>query len=649
MINQTKGYDCLAVKISREIISRIFRVVLIFILIMSLCACATPIGVKKVELRDSYKSINANALSADEISSYTKVLLKRFNLLDRLDKDTAGVIALLHEKALKDARRDILFALAELSFFHGERLRNAISPDQTGLDKDYFLMSSIYAYYYLYGRANENSPRPYDRRFITASELYNRALGRGLALGENGDWKFKKQVHRLPVGDITLVPIKNSLGIPLEDFQSFLAADDYEVRGLTTRNRTAGIGLPLVAIKKKTKQSPRGMAIPVTALLKIEGDINALSNNAARASLELYSGYDEVETMINDHKVPLETDSTTPIAYQLNDAPIWDLGIQSFLTPGKKKSELLMIQPYQRGKIPLVFVHGTASSPVWWGEMWNTLSADPVLRKRFQFWFFFYNSSLPFVASASDLRSILSDTIAKLDPQGDDAALKQMVVVGHSQGGLLTKLTAVNTGDALWRSVSDKNFEDLDTPPEMKALLRKWVFVEPLPFVKRTVYISAPFRGSFQAKNWIRGIIKRIVSLPMDVLTLPYNVVAGNPNIVSNLFRQLKLPIDVGNKLPSSVDGMSPDNPLLQTLAELPVAPGVKTHSIIAIDGDDIPPQGNDGVVEYKSAHQEGVESEYIVRTGHSCQGHPLTIEEVRRILLEHLKSASVPTSASSP
>jgi hypothetical protein len=109
------------------------------------------------------------------------------------------------------------------------------------------------------------------------------------------------------------------------------------------------------------------------------------------------------------------------------------------------------------------------------------------------------------------------------------------------------------------------------------------------------------------------------------------------------------LPIEVGNKLPTSVDGMSPDNPILQTLAELPVAPGVKTHSIIAIDGDDIPPQGNDGVVEYKSAHQEGVESEYIVRSGHSCQGHPLTIEEVRRILLEHLKSVSVLPSSSPP
>jgi hypothetical protein len=181
----------------------------------------------------------------------------------------------------------------------------------------------------------------------------------------------------------------------------------------------------------------------------------------------------------------------------------------------------------------------------------------------------------------------------------------------------------------------------------MKLLLRKWAIIEPLPFVTRVVYIATPFRGSFQAKGWVRNIIQRIVSIPIGILALPYDVVTGNPNIVSDLFRQLKLPIEVSNKIPSSVDGMSPSNPLLQTLAPMPVAPGVKAHSIIAIDGNDEPPKGDDGVVEYQSARQEGVESEYIVRSGHSCQGHPLTIEEVRRILLEHLKSVSpVPSAA---
>ena len=60
-------------------------------------------------------------------------------------------------------------------------------------------------------------------------------------------------------------------------------------------------------------------------------------------------------------------------------------------------------------------------------------------------------------------------------------------------------------------------------------------------------------------------------------------------------------------------------------------------HSIIAVEGDGDPTLGDDGVVGYTSAHLDGMESEFIVRSGHSCQGHPFTIEEVRRILLEHL------------
>jgi hypothetical protein len=42
-------------------------------------------------------------------------------------------------------------------------------------------------------------------------------------------------------------------------------------------------------------------------------------------------------------------------------------------------------------------------------------------------------------------------------------------------------------------------------------------------------------------------------------------------------------------------------------------------------------------VVKYTSAHVAGVESELVVRSGHSCQGNPVTIEEVRRILRVHL------------
>ena len=59
------------------------------------------------------------------------------------------------------------------------------------------------------------------------------------------------------------------------------------------------------------------------------------------------------------------------------------------------------------------------------------------------------------------------------------------------------------------------------------------------------------------------------------------------------------------------------------------LAPGIKGHSIISIQGDGDPTKGDDGVVKYKSDH--------------SCQGHSLTIEEVRRILLLHLGAADSP------
>jgi hypothetical protein len=91
-------------------------------------------------------------------------------------------------------------------------------------------------------------------------------------------------------------------------------------------------------------------------------------------------------------------------------------------------------------------------------------------------------------------------------------------------------------------------------------------------------------------------------------------------------------------KLPTSVDNMHPSHPFITTLASIPVAAGVAAHSIIPVLGDGPLTSGDDGIVKYESAHIEGVESELVVRFGHSVQGHPKAIEEIRRILLAHLE-----------
>jgi hypothetical protein len=82
---------------------------------------------------------------------------------------------------------------------------------------------------------------------------------------------------------------------------------------------------------------------------------------------------------------------------------------------------------------------------------------------------------------------------------------------------------------------------------------------------------------------------------------------------------------------------MSPKNPAMLALADIPVAPNIKAHSIIPVLGGGELSTGRDGVVAYKSAHVDYVESELVVQGGHSCQNLPSTIEEVRRILYEHL------------
>ena len=128
-----------------------------------------------------------------------------------------------------------------------------------------------------------------------------------------------------------------------------------------------------------------------------------------------------------------------------------------------------MMQPYRPGRIPVVFVHGTASSPARWAEMTNELMNDPVLGQRYQFWFFLYNTGNPVAYSAMGLREALQHVVADVNPNGTDPALRQMVVIGHSQGGLLTKMTVVNSGTRFWDANFQVPFEQADLPEERRT------------------------------------------------------------------------------------------------------------------------------------------------------------------------------------
>ncbi len=595
--------------------------------------CAAPISARRVGPRQVYAQVEANAIRMGETSADTAVILHRYNL-DRLAHSRPDeAVRQLHEKALATGERDLLFALAELSYVAAEHIGRSVKPWDLRDARDYYLGSAVYSWLFLFGDCKAQAPGAFDRRFRRACDLYNCSLGRALIekKGTNGLVKVASARRRLPVGELQLNLGSGTFSTPVEEFEQILLADEFRVDGLSVRNREPGLGAPLICVRPMNAVFGLHPCTPATALLRCPVSLAGLSSGTSVGSLELYSAFSEPAIAVAGARVPLEIDLTAYRAYMLNQSRIWKLGRLGFLAPAERiPSQLMLNQPYEPGRIPIVLVHGTFSSPVTWAELANSLISDPVVRQRYQIWSFSYGSGNPLVKSVADFRDALATQVKLLDPEGTNAALRQIVVIGHSQGGLLTKGTAIDAGDRLWRLISTNRVEDLDVSEAQRDEFRQKVFLKPLPFVKRVVFIATPHRGSYLAGGFARRWAQRLVSLPGALMVRGKDVMKFAAG--SETERFLK------GRTPTSLDGMSPKNPALLAMAEIPVVPEIKAHSIIPVQGGGDYHHGKDGVVSYESAHVDYVESERVVRSKHSCLNNPATIEEVRRILHEHLE-----------
>jgi len=604
--------------------------------LLALAGCVTPIGADKMSPRQAYQQLHENALNSSHCSADTMRVLNRYDLDEAFEANPDAVLEKLQAIACHDDRRDLIYALSELNFLNADRQTRSVKPGVPRLARNSYFTSAIYAYLYLFGEGRGAQPNPFDTRFRTAGDFYNRGLALGLIVGTNAQVKMVGGERATPPGVVEVQFTQPGFPWNLDLIKEFYSADEFVVRGLSTRNRESGLGAPLIAVTDKIGKFHEQYQAPATVFLRVSGNVRDWSAGKLTATLELYSGFDATHVEVNGESVPLQTDTTAPLARGLNNSPIWKLGLAQFFSADlQDKTGIRRMEPYTPGQIPVVFVHGTASSPVWWAEMWNTLNADPVLRKHYQFWMFNYASGNPITYTAGILRNDLMEQVRTLDPDDKDPALRQMVIIGHSQGGLLAKLTATDTGDKLWRLVSRTNIDELQIDVPTRDLLRTNFFFKPLPCVSRVIFIATPHRGSYRNTSFVQRFLNRFIKLPGQLL----DDVAS----VMKLKDTVQLPASVCNGVPSSLNGMATDNPFMLTLADIPVAPGIKCNSIIAIKGKDQPPNGADGVVKYTSAHVDYAESEFIVRSGHSCQGNPLTIEEVRRILLENLDETQTP------
>jgi pimeloyl-ACP methyl ester carboxylesterase len=606
-------------------------------LALLLAGCASPVGIDVVSPRQVQRYLTRSALTANEPSDASKNALRRYELLEEYEQDPVAALAKLHDAAAaQDFPQGALFALAELWFLQADD-----DEKQTS-----YASSLIYAYAFLFPEGDRPQLDPLDPRERVAADLYNRALTLAfrrtkdgtLALDGSGEFDLSfahVSIERSP-------ELLHMGGSELYDLQPVA---ELEVKGLKNRYRQPGIGAPLAAKSRPLPgvvqpiDVPATARLPVTAVVIFEAPLAGLRAGALHGRLEMVSALDASTIEIDGRAFPLEVEPTAALAAGLSESQFWKKELEVFLGNAigvRKDSGLAALRPYRDTRIPAVFVHGTNSSPGRWADMVNDLLADPRLRNRYAFWFFSYDSGNPIAYSGYKLRDALTQVVGRADPSGVNPCTQDMIVLGHSQGGLLTKLTAIDSGNAFWNNLSSKPFDEIALKPADKALLSESLFVKPLPVVKEVIFLATPQRGSYLAgPEFVRRLAAYFVRLPSDVVRVGADLTTLAPKGEGGLSFA---------KMPTSIDNMSPGNQFIKTLAKIPVSPGIVAHSIISVDSDEPLDTAGDGVVKYESAHITGVESELVVRSPHSgMQSEAATIEEVRRIFLEHSARSACP------
>ena len=450
----------------------------------------------------------------------------------------------------------------------------------------------------------------------------------------------------------------------------------------------SGLCLPMTAFLRVVRSDPANFADDLSC--------NAPeSEPALNLVLELHDPMTATHTRVGNCEVPLESDLTTPLAYFLSNPVLNTLGTIGFLRPDlllqnkilKRPAELIaqangvkrdgefkslkprqkngvkygsskagnpeasdeflqadansevwgiyMTQPYDPDKIPVVMVHGLWSTPITWMELFNSLRSIPEIRENYQFWFYFYPSAQPFWVSASQLREDLAEVRRTLSPNRDTPALERMVLVGHSMGGLISRMQTLDSGDRVWKLVSDIPFEEIEESPEVKEEMENWFFFTPNQSVDQVITIATPFAGSDASNNTTQWLSGKLIRLP-HTLT----------NIVSEFTTKNDETLKTNSllKIKTSVESLAPKNPLFPLLVSNEHQSDAHYHNIV---GDQF--HGpileyfnaeGDGVVKLSSAAAIQAESLITVPSSHSSvHSHPKAIMEVRRILLNNLRS----------
>ncbi|MCE5267518.1 MAG: alpha/beta fold hydrolase, partial [Planctomycetaceae bacterium] len=594
-------------------------------------------------------------------SARTVQLLRVCNLSDEMHGDYRPLLKKLQAINDREPSSDTVYAMSELAFIGGKK--------NEGIDHrvalDLYGASVLHAYEYLFDPRFCATRNPYDPQYRGVCDLYNGALEAALRIVCAGKELLPGVTKTINTAsgawDITCTLPAGAGSWRPEDFDRFEFVSDYQVTGLKNLYVNHGLGVPLIAIRRAhagepvaAKYYPPKLSFPVTAFLRPVSNLDPRTSQAAiqnQCVLELYDPLIAGETIVGGRHVPLESDLTTPLAFFFS-RPEWDMATigllrpEALLAPRPQDSllamqpgrperimGLYMVQPYEPGKIPVLMVHGLWSSPMTWMEMFNDLRSQAEIRKHFQFWFYLYPTGQPFWQSAAQLRRDLVRMREVLDPEHREPSLDQMVVVGHSMGGLVSRMQTLSGGDDYWRLVSGTPLSDIKTEPGVREKIAETFYFQPNPSIRRVVTIATPCRGSTFSNQTTQWLLGQLIHLPERLVNGQQKLFRDNPGAFAN---------NSLARIDTSIDSLSPSDPIFPVMLAGRRAPWVTYHNIVGVLPRDslltkLTTEG-DGVVPRSSAHVDDAVSEITVPADHSSiHSHPAAVLEVRRILLEHL------------
>jgi hypothetical protein len=205
-----------------------------------------------------------------------------------------------------------------------------------------------------------------------------------------------------------------------------------------------------------------------------------------------------------------------------------------------------------------------------------------------------------------------------------------MVLIGHSMGGLVSKLQATYSGEHLWSAAARVPLGAIRTTASTRAELADYFFFDPNPDVTRIVFVGTPHRGSGWARRAIGRLGSALVQTDRSRQAIHAQLISDNPGVFSDELRR---------RVPTSLDLLEPTSLLLQATAELPFNRGTVLHSIVGDGRYTIGSGPSDGVVPLSSARLPGVMSELHIPTTHTeLHRSAEAVLDIKRILQLHLQ-----------